>query len=79
MKAIITGTFLSMGSYHSDKKNCDIPQAVLYDGERETITVDGVPSEFGKALKLGDSVELPVKIYSSQYGLRVQYDSPAAK
>lgn len=79
MKAVIQGTFLSMGYYHSSKQNKDIPQAVLYDGEKDNVTVDGVPDDFAKALKFGDAVKLPVKIYSGTYGLRVQYDSPAAK
>lgn len=79
MKAVIQGIFLNASSYHSDKKNCDIPQAVFYDGEKENITVDAVPAGFCEKLKFGDEVEIPVKIYSSTYGLRVQYDSPAAK
>jgi hypothetical protein len=79
MKAVIQGTFLGMSSFHSEKKNKDIPQAILYDGEKDNITVDDVPAGYADKVKFGDQVELPVKIYSGQYGLRVSYDSPAAK
>jgi len=80
MNALIQGTFLGMSSYHSEKKQKDIPQAILYDGEKDNVTIDDVPADFAKTLNFGDRLaDIPVKIYSSQYGLRVSYNSQAAK
>lgn len=77
MKAVISGEFLKMSSYHSEKKNADIPQVILFDGQ-DAITVDAVPSDYGKGKKLGDKMTVPVKVYNGQYGLRISYDMPTA-
>lgn len=76
MNAIIKGQFLKMDSYHSEKQGKDVPVLVLFDG-RESIRVDGFKVPADKVYKMGDVMNVPVRIFNSQYGLRVSFDADA--
>lgn len=76
MKATISGLFLNVNSYHSNKKNCDIPVLNLFDGD-DTVRVDDIPVTLVVGKIMGDPMTVPVKIFSGIYGMRITYCAPA--
>lgn len=73
MNAVLKGQFLKMDSYYSEKQSKDVPYLVVFDG-KESIRVDSAPVKVFSAFKLGMEVTVPVRVYNSQYGLRVYYN-----
>ena len=74
MNAIVSGQFLKAGHYHSKKQDKDIPQVLILSGD-DTITIDNVPPIYAKDMQMGDELEIPVRVYNGNYGLRVVFDN----